>query len=136
MLHFHLLPDTELIEDVCDNEKDGQHLVGRVASDESKIGIAVAAEILAQYTGSYELKMPPSEPSIFEVSLSGGHLILSGAKLTPISQTEFSSSFGTVKFRKDDQGTVTHLILGWSSGGEDELARTTTAPFGRGSETM
>ena len=28
-LHFHLLPDTELIEYVCDNEKDVVHLVGK-----------------------------------------------------------------------------------------------------------
>ena len=28
-LHFHLLPDAELIENVCDNEKDQPHLVGK-----------------------------------------------------------------------------------------------------------
>ena len=28
-LHFALLPDTELLEDVCDNERDAQHAVGR-----------------------------------------------------------------------------------------------------------
>jgi hypothetical protein len=28
-LHFKLLPDTDLIEDVCDNEKDVQHASGR-----------------------------------------------------------------------------------------------------------
>ena len=26
---FDLLPDTELIENVCDNEKDAQHMVGK-----------------------------------------------------------------------------------------------------------
>ena len=26
-LHFQLLPDTELIEDICENEKDTQHFV-------------------------------------------------------------------------------------------------------------
>jgi len=29
LLHFTLLPDTELIEFVCDNEKDAPHLVGK-----------------------------------------------------------------------------------------------------------
>lgn len=27
-LHFRLLPDTELLEDICDNERDAQHAVG------------------------------------------------------------------------------------------------------------
>jgi len=25
MIHLELMPDTELIEDVCDNEKDARH---------------------------------------------------------------------------------------------------------------
>src|SRR5207244_3931384 len=66
-LHFRLLPDTELIEDVCDNEQDGRHLVGRVASDEKKIGVSVAADILSQFVGAYELGR-----TIFDLSLSGG----------------------------------------------------------------
>ena len=28
-VHFHLLPDYELIESVCDNEKDQEHMLGR-----------------------------------------------------------------------------------------------------------
>ena len=28
-LHFHLLPDTDLIENVCENEKDAKHMVGK-----------------------------------------------------------------------------------------------------------
>ena len=28
-LHFRLLPDTELLEDICDNERDAPHAVGR-----------------------------------------------------------------------------------------------------------
>ena len=26
---FDLLPDTELIENICENEKDAQHMVGK-----------------------------------------------------------------------------------------------------------
>jgi hypothetical protein len=29
LFHYHLLPDTELIEFICDNEKDAPHLVGK-----------------------------------------------------------------------------------------------------------
>jgi hypothetical protein len=28
-IQLHLLPDTELLEDVCDNEKDAAHTVGK-----------------------------------------------------------------------------------------------------------
>jgi hypothetical protein len=28
-VHFQLLPDTELIENLCENEKDAPHLVGK-----------------------------------------------------------------------------------------------------------
>jgi hypothetical protein len=28
-VHFDLLPDTELIENLCENEKDASHLVGK-----------------------------------------------------------------------------------------------------------
>ena len=28
-VHFKLLPDTELIEHICENEKDAPHLVGK-----------------------------------------------------------------------------------------------------------
>ena len=29
MFHFKLQPDTEFLEDICDNERDAQHAVGR-----------------------------------------------------------------------------------------------------------
>ena len=29
LLQFQIMPDTELIEDVCENEKDAQHAVGK-----------------------------------------------------------------------------------------------------------
>src|SRR5689334_17780596 len=28
-LHFRLMPDTEFLEDICDNERDSSHAVGR-----------------------------------------------------------------------------------------------------------
>jgi hypothetical protein len=111
-LHFRLLPDTELIEDVCDNEKDRDHLVGRVASDEKTTSIEVPTAILSEYIGTYELG-----PATFNVSLSDGRLVLAGAELTAISKTEFSSSYGNIEFRKD------RMILSWATGGKDELVR-------------
>jgi hypothetical protein len=122
-LHFHLMADTELIEDVCDNEKDGQHLVGHTAADDKKVGVEVAPQILSQYLGKYELKNPGFAAMTVEISMGGGHLILSGSELTPLSETEFSGSYGNVKFRKDAQGKVTHMVVDWATGDEDEFAR-------------
>ena len=122
-LHFRLMADTELIEDVCDNEKDGAHLVGHTAADDRKIGIDVSSQILSQYVGSYELKNPGAPSTLMQISMAGGRLILSGSELTPISETEFTGTYGNVKFRKDAQGRVTGMLVAWSTGDEDELAR-------------
>ncbi|HUI77283.1 MAG TPA: hypothetical protein VLY24_05190 [Bryobacteraceae bacterium] len=131
-LYFNLLPDTELIEDVCDNEKDTPHIIGSAVSDDKKIGVDLAVDILAQYQGSYELKVPRSDIENFDITLSGRRLVMSGAALTPLSPTEFTGSFGNVKFVKNADGKVTGMILGWSSGGEDEFVRRAVAsPAGR-----
>ncbi len=122
-LHFRLLPDTELIENVCDNERDGAHLVGRVASDEKKSGVDVEPEILSQYVGTYELGTPGEGGFVLDVSRVNGQLVASGAVLTALSPAEFSSSYGNMKFVKDREGTVTTLILSWTAGGEDALVR-------------
>jgi hypothetical protein len=121
-LHFRLLPDTELIEDVCDNEKDAGHLVGRAVSDDKKKSIDVAPEILSQYAGAYELGNRP-----LDVSLSGGRLTLLGSELTPVSETDFSSSLGNVKFLKDDSGRVTRVIVDPIEQGQYELIRRPSA---------
>lgn len=122
-LHFVLLPDTELIENVCDNEKDSQHLVGRVAGDEKQIGSAVGVDILAGYQGVYTLKAPRNDVEDLDITLNGSRLVMSGAELTPLSPTEFSSSFGNLKFLKDREGKAAGMIVEWSFGGEDEFVR-------------
>jgi hypothetical protein len=111
-MHFALVPDTELIEDVCDNEKDDRHLVGRGANDEKK-EIQVAPEILAKYVGAYGFKMPgnASEAYTVNVSLADGHLALFGTALTAVSETEFAGLGGSIKFIKDERGAVTDMIL-------------------------
>ena len=122
-LYFQLLPDTDLIEDVCDNEKDNLHIIGSAPSDKKKTGIELPVDVLAQYQGSYRLKVPRGDTEDFDFSLAGGRLVMSGAELTALSATEFTGSFGDVKFLKDANGKVTGMILGWSSGGEDEFVR-------------
>ena len=110
-LHFLLLPDTELIEDVCDNEKDAGHSIGR-AANEGKNEVTVAPEILSGYVGAYEFKMPGDDtPQVFDVSMAGDRLVFFGSELAVLSETEFAAVFGSLKFVKDDRGVVTHLIV-------------------------
>jgi hypothetical protein len=130
-LHFHLMADTELIENMCDNEKDEQHLVGRVDTDDKKIGIEVSSQILSRYVGVYEFKAAGAPSVTMEISMGQGHLILSGSELTPLSETEFSGSYGVVKFLKDAQGKVTSMIVDWATGDEDVLTPRAAGPSSR-----
>ncbi len=119
-VHFRLLPDTELMETVCENEKDSTHLVGRASFDNGKT-IELAPEVLSEYTGAYELNMAGG-PAVFYVSSSNGRLVLAGTELKPVSRDGFLCAYGTVKFVRD-AGAVTSMIVGWSTGGEDEFFR-------------
>ena len=56
--------DTEIFEDVCENERDREHLTG---------GFKVAPEVLAKYAGTYQL---PGRDVVVEIS--GDKLIVQG----------------------------------------------------------
>jgi hypothetical protein len=112
---LELDPDHELLEYVCnENEKDRVHLVGKASDVKS---VKVAAEILANYVGTYEFKSPTTgkiEDWIF--SVNGDQLVLGGAfpstPLTSLSETEFSAPAGfNLVFGKNDAGTATSVIL-------------------------
>jgi len=109
-LHFLLAPDTELIEHVCENEKDSRHEVGRVPSDEPA-EVKVAPETLAKYAGSYKFALPDSDSQVLEVNLVGSRLGFLGAELTPVSETEFAAPGGYLTFAIDGKGNVTQLTL-------------------------
>jgi hypothetical protein len=98
-----LAPDTEILEDVCENEKSGVHLTG---------GITVAKDVLATYAGVYDLAGRQ-----IVVSVQGDQLVIEDptAPLDKLfvahSQTEFSSSVSqvAVEFVRDARGNVTHF---------------------------
>jgi len=108
--------DTEIIEYVCaENERDRNHLVGN-AADDKKNEITVAPEILKQYVGVYELKLPehPEDPALIDVSLDAGKLMAAfsgGAKrpLTAVSETKFFIEGAHIEFVKNESGSITHL---------------------------
>jgi hypothetical protein len=110
-----LMPDTDLIENVClENEKDRTRLVGKV-SDERRQETKVSSAVLARYAGTYVMG-PLGE---WQVSVAGNDLQIElgdgGGKQTVFPQSDtlfvFPSTGGTVRFVTDDQGVATHLVL-------------------------
>jgi len=101
-----LVPDTEILEDVCDNERDSAKLSG---------GVRLAPEVLAKYAGTYEFA--PGREAV--VTVSGDLLFLQeGANPTKLafvshSEATFLASVtnDALEFVKDSKGTVTHFVL-------------------------
>jgi len=98
-----LAADTEILEDVCENEKSDVHLTG---------GVSVPNDVLAKYAGAYDLA-----GRRLVVSVSGGQLIVDDPA-NPLdrlfvarSENAFSSSVSQValEFAIDARGTVTHF---------------------------
>lgn len=111
-----LAADTELIEWVC-NEKSSetQHWVGK-ASDEKKLAVKVAPEILSKYVGVYEEqpKLWRMVPRVVEISVSGDTLFgdMDGRGKTPLtalSETEFTGLYGLVVAFANNELFVKHV---------------------------
>src|SRR5262249_5708620 len=107
-----LAADTELLEDVCENEKDGSHLSGDT-------GIRLSPELLATYAGVYEL----ATGRTVVVTATGGMLFVKGLgepKLPLFVQTDtqFMSTANPTGFEfiKDAQGKVSHLLVRGAAG--------------------
>jgi hypothetical protein len=106
--------DTEIFEDVCENERDRGHLLS---------GLKVAPETLAKYAGTYEL---PGREAV--VTVSGEQLLVKDSAnprdqlFVAHSETEFLSSVSeaTIEFFKDATGAVTHFTR--TGGSKDEKA--------------
>ncbi|MBV8846911.1 MAG: hypothetical protein JO307_29225 [Bryobacterales bacterium] len=115
-MHKVLSPDTEILEDVCENERDRGHL---------ESGIKLSPEVLAKYAGVYEYA-PGQEVS---VTISGGLLYLQEAAnqakvlYVPRTETTFLASVvndDALEFMKNAQGSVTGLVR--HVGGRDRKA--------------
>ena len=112
-IELDLVPDGDLIEYVCENERDKPHLVGK-SGDEFR----VPPEILAQYSGTYDRQEIPERAV---VSLEGNRLVVDseGAGKIPLigrSENSFTMEGTGVEFVKDAKGTITEMIEHWSEG--------------------
>jgi hypothetical protein len=119
-----LAADTELLEDVCENERDTTHF-----SVDSKIRLS--PELLATYAGVYELARGREAV----VTVTGDMLFMQGLNepklpLLAESETEFMSTAtqNGFEFIKDAQGKVTHLMVRGAAGGDQKAVRKTPPP--------
>ena len=112
-----LLPDTDLLESVCENDRSVPHMVGGT-------GFRLTPEIVLKYAGIYEFA-----PGREAVLTAGGDLLFvqegaNGLKrpLAADSETVFvlRANGDRFEFVKDAQGSVTHFIR--HAGGADERA--------------
>src|SRR5207248_2798974 len=110
-----LAPDTVLLEDICENERSGTHLVA---------GVKVAPQILSSYAGTYEFA--PGRQAV--VTIAADQLLMQDSAhpadrlFVARSETVFLSSvsMASIEFVRNAQGAVTHLVR--TEGGKSERA--------------
>ncbi len=118
-----LTPDTEIIEDVCENERDSSHL---------ESGVKVAPEVLAKYRGTYQfgsgrevvVKAVGNQVTIEDSANPKDRLFVAR------SETAFLSSVSqdVVEFFRDSKGAVTHFVRTTGAGKEEKAVRKGTLP--------
>jgi len=107
-----LAPDTDLLEDVCDNERDRGRLTGAT-------GVKVKPETVAPYAGAYELSpgreviITVTDDLVFVQGLNEPKLPLFVQSDTQFMSTATPNGF---EFIKDAQGKVTHLMVRGAEG--------------------
>jgi hypothetical protein len=111
-MEFALIPDGDLIEYVCENERDASHLVGKSGEE-----FPVPSDVLARYVGAYQARERP----VTIVSLEGNRLMVAegqAGKIPLIARSENSFTMeGTgVEFVKDAKGAVSAMVEHWTEG--------------------
>jgi hypothetical protein len=107
------MPDTDMLEGVCENERDTPHLVGQPANR----GVRVGPAILAKYVGTYELRdavpgLPPGFPPPYTVTLAGGRLYVGALQLIPQPETSGIVAPGRCA---PSPSHLLHLVWEWPS---------------------
>ena len=113
-----LTPDTEIIEDVCENERDSSHL---------ESGFKVAPEVLTKYAGTYKIgagrevvvKADGNQLSIEDSTSPKDRLFVAR------SETVFLSSVSqdAVEFFRDSKGAVTYFVRTTAAGKDEKAVR-------------
>jgi hypothetical protein len=111
-VELDLMADSELIEYVCENERDSAHMVGKSGEE-----YPVPVEILAQYTGTYDAGVLGN----IVVSLQANHLMINpgGAGNIPLvahGENNFTMEGTGVEFVRDQTGAVVGMRQHWTEG--------------------
>jgi hypothetical protein len=110
-LSVNYVPDTDMLETVCENERDASHLAGK-----ANVGVKIDAAVLAKYAGTYEFREGPANIAGFfgrrdTLTVVDGQLWMNAIPLIPQSATKFESTAAPVEFFMNANGAVTHFIL-------------------------
>jgi hypothetical protein len=113
-----LTPDTEIIEDVCENERDSSHL---------ESGFKVAPEVLTKYAGTYQfgpgrevvVKADGNQLSIEDSASPKDRLFVARSATVFLS----SVSQDAVEFFRDSKGAVTHFVRTTAAGKDEKAVR-------------
>ncbi|HEY7442689.1 MAG TPA: hypothetical protein VH701_09745 [Vicinamibacterales bacterium] len=119
-----LAPDTDLLEDVCENERDQDRLTGAT-------GFKLRPEVAASYAGVYELA--PGREAV--VTAVGDLLFVKGLNepklpLFVTSETHFMSTAtpNGFEFIRDAQGKVTYLMVRGADGDHKAVRKSGAVP--------
>ena len=114
-----LAPDTDLLEDVCENERDRPHMSGDT-------GIRLSPTLLATYAGVYEVA-PGGEVTII---VAGDLLYVQGLNEPKVpllvqSETQFMSTATPTGFEfvKDAQGRVAYMVVRGATGDQKAVRK-------------
>jgi len=118
-----LVTDTEMLEYVCENEKDRSHMVGIVTGN----GAVVSPEILAAYAGIYDV-MDGGKSIVVEVTVEGNNLYWNydhagKQKLDVLSENTFSLTGTQIIFQRDGPGPATGLVIRMVEGDSQGVRR-------------
>jgi len=100
-LELDLLPDQQMIEYVCENERDARHLIGTSGEEAS-----VPADVQAKFSGTYE---SPGFPAVRVFSEAGKFTIDTGVGKVPLiahADNTFTMEGTGVEFVTDAKGAV------------------------------
>jgi hypothetical protein len=110
-VRMDLLVDKEMLEYVCDNEKDRKHMPAAAKASE----LRVPAASLAAYAGSYSVQ-DDGKTVIAEVTVENNTLYWNydgtgKQQLVPVSETIFSLAGTSIEFLRDGAGPATRFLL-------------------------
>jgi hypothetical protein len=110
-IKMDLKTDTEMLEFVCDNEKDRAHIATGAKGND----LHVPAETLAAYAGSYDVR-DGDRTVIAEITVEGNTLFWNydgtgKQRLDPTSSSIFSLAGTSIEFVRDGPGPATHFLM-------------------------